>query len=366
MRNILNKLTLLMILFYSLALHAEEEKVLNIYNWLDYIAPDTISNFEKETGIKVRYDMFDSNEVLENKIMSGKSDYDLVVPSAQFLANQIKANVFQPIDKAKLTNLKNIDPAMLKILQGNDPNNAHGIPYLWGTTGLGFNKNLLVSRLGAAQPLDTWSLIFDPAIVSKLKDCGVTMLNAPDEVLRAALFYKGLDPNSTNIADYEKAAYETMMAVRPYISNFNSSQYIDGLASGEVCLSLGWPGDISIASANAAEAKKNVELVYIIPKEGAGIWFDMMAIPSNAKHPNNALLFMNYIMRPDVIAAISNSVGYPNPNTASLPLIDKSLLNNPNIYPPAAIKSRLYGLKALPPDVSKAMLRVWTKVKTGT
>lgn len=366
MNNKFARMGLSLTLFLSaLSVYAEEEKVLNVYNWTDYVAEDTISNFEKETGIKVKYDMFTSNEVLESRLTNGSSGYDVVVPSSQFLARQIRANIFQTLDKSKLTNLKNIDPAMLQILAANDPNNEHGIPYLWGTTGLGFNKTALVAALGDSQPLDTWNLLFDPKIAAKLKNCGISMLDAPDEVMRTALFYKGLDPNSNNPKDYEGPAVDTMMAVRPFIRSFNSSQYIDDFASGNLCLALGWPGDITIASTKAKENKKTFELAYVIPKEGAAMWFDMMAIPADAKHPQNALLFINYIMQPQVIAAVSNYVGYANPNMASTQFVDTAITSNPNVYPPANVKSKLFALKMLSPETSKAMTRSWIKIKSG-
>lgn len=350
----------------SVVIAAEEEKILNIYNWSDYIAEDTIPNFEKETGIKVRYDMFDSNSVLESKLLAGHSGYDLVVPSSQFLARQIKAGVFQKLDKSKLTNLKNLDPSMLKTIQENDPDNAHAIPYLWGTTGLGYNKNKLAAALGATTPIDSWDLFFDPKVSSKLKACGVSTLDAAGEVLSAALYYKGLDPNSTNPKDYEGAAFDAMMAIRPNIRYFNSAQYITDLANGDICLALGWSGDVAIAAGRAEEAKKPFEVAYIIPKEGAGLWFDMMAIPADAKHPNNALLFMNYIMRPEVIAQITNFVTYANPNPASDSMVDKEIMDNPNIYPPATVKKHLYGYKLLDQAIERVRTRVWTKIKSGT
>lgn len=366
MRTYLTRLMLTFGLLLPTIAMAEEEKILNIYNWSDYIAEDTVANFEKQTGIKVRYDLFDSNSVLESKLLAGNSGYDLVVPSSQFLARQIQANVFKKLDKSKLTNLKNLDADMLKSLQGKDPDNAHAMPYLWGTTGLGYNKEKLTAALGKDHPIDSWALFFDPKISAKLKNCGVSALDAADEVLSAALFYKGLDPNSTNAKDYEGPAFDTMMAVRPNIRYFNSSQYITDLANGDLCLALGWSGDAAIAAARAEEAKKPFEISYLIPKEGAALWFDMMAIPADAKHPNNALLFMNYIMEPKVIADISNYVTYANPNTASLPFIDKAVLDNPNIYPPASVKANLYGYKLLNPAIDRVRNRVWTKIKTGT
>ncbi len=354
----------ILLAFSVSALHADEEKVLHVYNWSDYIAEDTVANFEKETGIKVVYDVFDSNEVLEAKLMAGRTGFDLVVPSASFLGRQIKAGIFQKLDKSKLPNYKNLDPELMKRLENIDPGNQYAIPYMWGTTGIGYNVDKVKKALGDKTPLDSWDLLFKPEYVSKLKGCGVAMLDAPLEVLSTVLNYLGLDPNSTNPDDY-KAAEKVMMKVRPYITYFHSSQYINDLANGDICIALGWSGDILQAADRASEAGQGVTVKYIIPKEGGALWFDMMAIPADAEHPNNAHMFINYILRPDVVAAISNYVSYANGNSASFDLVDEDIRNDPSIYPPPDVKAKLYTFKITPPDIDRVANRAWTRIKTG-
>jgi putrescine transport system substrate-binding protein len=344
---------------------AAEEKVLNVYNWSDYIAEDTIANFEKETGIKVTYDVFDSNEVLEAKLLAGNTGFDLVVPSLTFLARQIEAGVFRPLDKSKLDNYKNLDPQLMQRVATLDKDNAHAIPYLWGTTGIGYNVNKVAEVLGDDAPVDSWSLLFDPENLKKLKACGVAFLDAPVEVIPAALNYLGEDPNTFDAKLIQGKAQDLLTELRPYITYFHSSQYINDLANGDICVALGWSGDILQAADRAAEADNGVEVAYVIPKEGAAMWFDMMAIPKDAKHPDNAHLFLNYLMRPDVIAEISNYVWYANANTASTPLVDKEILEDPGIYPTAEAASKLYTFKVLPPKVDRIYTRTWTRVKTG-
>ena len=344
---------------------AGEEKVLNIYNWSDYIAEDTIANFEKETGIKVNYDVFDSNEVLEAKLLAGNTGFDLVVPSLSFLSRQIQAGVFMPLDKSKLTNYKNLDEDLMKRIAALDKDNAHAVPYLWGTTGIGYNVNKVKEVLGDDAPVDSWALIFDPENLKKLKSCGVAFLDAPVEVIPAVLNYLGEDPNTFDTKLIQGKAQDLLMKLRPYITYFHSSQYINDLANGDICVALGWSGDILQAADRAAEAKNGVEVAYVIPKEGAAMWFDMMAIPKDAKHPDNALKFINYILRPDVIAAISNYVWYANPNSASRPLVDKEILDDPGIYPTPETEKKLYTFAVLPPAVDRVYTRTWTRVKTG-
>jgi putrescine transport system substrate-binding protein len=340
-----------------------EEKVLNVYNWSDYIAEDTIANFEKETGIKVNYDVFDSNEVLETKLLAGKTGYDVVVPSASFLERQIKAGVFMKLDKAKLPNLKNMDPEIMQRVALHDPGNEHAIPYLWGTTGIGYNPDKIKAALGT-DTIDSWAAIFDPANAMKLKDCGMVMLDAPTEVFDSMLIYLGKDPNGQNEENL-KLAEEAMMKVRPYVRYFHSSQYINDLANGEICAALGWSGDILQAQARGAEAEKPVNVAYAIPKEGAIIWFDNLAIPADAPHPDNAHKFINYIMEPAVIAAISNYVAYANGNAASFDLIDEAVRTDPSVYPPPEVKAKLYPSLAESQEYSRLSNRAWTTVRTG-
>jgi putrescine transport system substrate-binding protein len=340
-----------------------QEKVLHVYNWSDYIAEDTLENFQKATGIKVVYDVFDSNETLEAKLLSGGSGYDVVVPSNQFLAKQIKAGVFQPLDKSKLPNWKNLNPDLMKALENADPGNKYAFPYLWGTTGIGYNPEKVKAALGV-DTIDSWDVLFKPENMEKLKSCGVSMLDAPDEIYAAALHYQGLNPNPTSVEDVAKAE-ELLMKVRPYITYFHSSKYISDLANGDICVALGWSGDIFQAQARAEEAKNNVPVAYTIPKEGAATFFDMMAIPADAKNVEEAHVFLNYILTPEVIAPISDYVAYPNGNSAATPLVSEEVRNNPGIYPTAEASKKLYTFAELTPAVQRAITRSWTKVKSG-
>lgn len=342
---------------------APEEKVLNVYNWSDYIAEDTVKNFEQQTGIKVNYDTYDSNEVLETKLLAGKTGYDVVVPSAYFLERQIKAGVFMTLDKSKLPNLKNMDPEIMKQLALYDPGNEHAIPYMWGTTGIGYNPEKVKAALGTDK-IDSWATVFDPENAKRLKDCGLVMLDSPSDIFDSILVYLGKDPNGQN-PDNLKLAEDVMMKIRPYIRYFNSSQYINDLANGEICVAVGWSGDILQAKSRGAEASKPVTVAYTIPKEGALMWFDTMAIPADAPHPDNALKFINYIMEPQVTAAISNFVSYANGNAASVPLLDPAVRDDPSIYPPPEIKAKLHPMLAEPQEYSRLSNRAWTTVRTG-
>lgn len=349
-------------LMVSTGLQAEE--ILRIYNWSDYIAEDTIENFEKETGIKVTYDVYDSNDVLEAKLLSGNSGYDLVVPSNNFLAKQIKAGAFQPLDKSLLPNSKNLDPKLMARLEMADPGNQYAIPYLWGTNGIGYNKEKVTAILGDNLPENKLDLLMDPQYVSKLKECGVAVLDAADEVFPQVLQYLGLNPNSTEKEDYEKAA-DALAKIRPHITYFHSSRYITDLANGDICLAFGFSGDIFQAAYRAEEAENGQVIEYAIPSAGANIWFDMMAIPADAKNAKNAHAFMNYIMRPEVIAPITDYVAYANPNPASNTLIDQDVLNNPSIYPTQEVMDKLFVSEVLPLKISRLKNRSWTRMKTG-
>jgi putrescine transport system substrate-binding protein len=343
---------------------AAEEKVLNIYNWSDYIGENTIANFEKETGIKVTYDTFDSNEILEAKLVSGNTGYDLVVPSVQYLARQVQAGVFQPLDKSKLTNYGNLDPEIMARIAKLDPGNAYALNWQWGTTGIGYNEAKVRKALGPNAPVDSWDLIFKPENISRLKGCGVAVLDTPQEILTAALKYLGEDPNSFDEKVIEKGE-ALLTKIRPYITEFNSSEYINELANGDICVAVGWSGDVFQAANRAAEAKNGNVIKYNIPKEGAAMWFDMIAIPKDAKHPNNAHLFLNYILRPEVMAGITNYVQYANANKASSPLVDKAILDNPNVYPTPDMMNKLFTFAVLPADIDRIYTRFWTKLKTG-
>jgi putrescine transport system substrate-binding protein len=342
---------------------AAEEKVLNVYNWSDYIAEDTIANFEAKTGIKVNYDVFDSNEVLEAKLLAGSSGYDVVVPSAGFMERQIKADVFAKLNKGELKNYGNLDRAILKRVEAHDPNNDHAIPYMWGTTGFGYNIKK-VEETFAGAPVDSWDLLFNPDVVSKLQGCGVTLLDAPTEVYANLMGYLGRDPNSDKPEDV-KLFEEHLLKVRPYIKYFHSSQNINDLANGEICVAMGWSGDMLIARDRAAEADQGIEIAYTIPKEGAVIWFDNLAIPSDAPHPGNAHAFLDYIMEPEVVAAISNYVFYANGNSASLPHVDDEVKNDPSIYPSDEVKTNLFPDLADSAKFTRLLTRAWTKIKTG-
>ncbi len=342
----------------------EEEKVLNVYNWSDYIAPETIANFEKETGIKVTYDVFDSNEVLETKLVTGNTGYDVVVPSLTFLARQIQAGVFMPLDKSKLSNLGNMDPAIQANIAKLDPGNAYSVNYMWGTTGIGYNVKKVKEVLGEDAPVDSWSLVLDPANLAKLKSCGVYFLDTPSEIIPPVLNYLGEEPNSFDPAVIAKAE-ALLKQLRPSITQFHSSEYINALANGDACVAVGWSGDIFQAKSRAEEAKNGVEIAYVIPKEGAPMWFDMMAIPKDAKHPDNAHKFINYIMRAEVGAEISNYVAYASANKAAMDKIDPELKANTGVYPTPEASKGLFSLAVLPPEVDRLFNRIWTGLKTG-
>jgi putrescine transport system substrate-binding protein len=343
---------------------AQEEAVLNVYNWSDYIAEDTIANFTARTGIQVNYDVYDNNEIVDAKLLAGNSGYDIVVPSGNFLERQIQAGLILPLDKSKLTNLGNLDPAVMATAASQDPDNAHGVPYMINTIGLGYNVAKITEALGADAPLNSWDLLFDPAVAEKLAGCGVTVLDSPSEVMGIALHYLGLDPNSESEEDLAKAE-ELMTSIKPFIRYFNSSQYIDDLGNGEVCLSLGYSGDIFIASDAAAAANQGVEVTYLIPEEGAATLFDFLAIPADAPHPENAHAFINYILEPEVVAAITNYVFYANPNLPALEFVDEDVKSNPGIYPPAETIAKAFVMKAHSPEFEEVLTRTWTRIKTG-
>lgn len=360
LRNILSGIALAAVAATS---SAQEEKVLNVYNWSDYIAEDTISNFEQRTGIKVNYDVFDSNEVLEAKLLAGASGYDVVVPSASFMERQIQAGVFRKLDKSKLKNYGNLDKDIMERVARHDPGNEHSVPYMWGTTGFGYNINKVKERMANA-PVNSWDMLFKPEVVSKFADCGVTLLDAPTEVVSAALKYLGRDPNSEAKEDLD-AAVELLMKVRPHIKYFHSSQNINDLANGEICVAMGWNGDMLIARDRAAEADQGVEIAYTIPKEGALIWFDMLAIPVDAPHPDNAHRFIDYILEPQMVAAISNYVFYANPNAAATKYVDDEVKQDEGIYPPSEVKKNLFPAKVNSPQFTRLVTRAWTRIKSG-
>ena len=341
-----------------------EAPELHVYNWSDYIAPDTIPNFTKETGIAVTYDVYDGNEVLEAKLLAGQSGYDVVVPSASpFMTREIAAGAFRELDKSKLPNLKNLDPQMLALAAEADPGNRYGVPYLWSVTGVGYNKALVEKALGEG-PRDTLALLFDPAKAKKLSDCGISLLDTPQEVFPAALAYLGLNPKSHDLGDLEKAT-KLLEQIRPYIRKFHSSQYINDLANGDICIALGYSGDVIQARNRAAEAKNGVTIAFRVPREGAQFSIDMLGIPKDAPHPDNALKFIDYILRPEVIAAISDAVSYPNPNLAATPLVKADIRDDPGIYPPPEVRKLFYIDLPAPRDYERARTRAWNRVKAG-
>nr|WP_256260838.1 polyamine ABC transporter substrate-binding protein [Shewanella sp. NIFS-20-20] len=340
------------------------EEVVRVYNWSDYIAPGVLQDFEKETGIRVIYDVFDSNEVLEAKLLSGRSGYDLVAPTNHFLAKQAQAGAFMPLDKSKLTNYAKLNPVLMQQLQSADPDNRYGVPYLWGTTGLGFNQDKVRAILGEDVKVDSFSMIFDPANAEKLAQCGISFLDSPDEMIPHALLYLGLDPNSTSKADYKKAG-ELLTSVRPYVRYFHSSKFVTDLANGDICMAFGFSGDIFQAAARADEADTGNNIEYVIPKEGANLWFDMLAIPADARNSDNAHQLLDYLMRPEVIAKISNYVAYANANVPAQALMDDDIKNNPAIYPPGEVMSKLFMNETRSLKAQRDMTRVWTRVKSG-
>ncbi len=342
---------------------APEEKAVNVLNWSDYIGDTTVADFEKATGIKVTYDVFDSNEVLETKLLAGRSGYDVVVPTATFLERQIKAGVFLPLDKSKLPNLKNMDPDIMQRIAAHDPGNRHSVNYLWGTIGLGYNPEMVKKALGT-DTIDSWAALLEPANAAKLGKCGIAILDAPTDVYGSVAIYMGTDPNSEKLEDL-KVIEDTLMKIRPYVRYFHSSQYINDLASGEICLALGWSGDVLQARDRGAVAARPVRVKYAIPKEGAMIFFDMLAVPADAPHPENAHAFLNYMMDPEVIAKVTNKVRYANGNIASLPFVDEAIREDPAIYPGAEVRSRLHPDLVESQPFSRELNRAWTRIRSG-
>jgi putrescine transport system substrate-binding protein len=340
-----------------------EPSVLNVYNWSDYIDPSVIEAFTEETGIRVTYDVFDSNEILETKLLAGRSGYDLVVPGAAFLSRQIEAGVYQPLNPDWLSNRVNLDPVLTARVAAFDPENRYSVTHLWGTTGFGFNAEAIAARMPEA-PVDSWRLIFDPEVVSRFADCGVTLLDAPSEVVGSVLLYLGKDANSSKPEDLA-AAEAVLKAIRPYIRNFDSSRYIEDLANGETCLALGWSGDILQAKRRAVEAGKKFTVQYRIPEEGALLFFDQLAIPADAEHPRNAHRFIDFLLRPENAAKNSNFVRYANSNLASRAQLAPEVANDRGIYPPDAIMART--AVDLPKDLrhTRELTRLYTRVKSG-
>jgi len=340
-----------------------DDKVLHVYNWSDYIAPDTIANFEKESGIKVVYDVFDSNETLEAKLLAGKSGYDVVVPSNNFLAKQIKAGVYRELDKSKLSNYGNLNKSLLKAVSVSDPDNKHAFPYMWGSIGIGYNAEKVKAALGIDK-IDSWDVVLKPENIAKLKGCGVSFLDSPTEMLPVALHYLGLPTDSQKKEDLKKAE-ELFLKIRPSITYFHSSKYISDLANGNICVAVGYSGDVQQAKTRAAEAGDKVKVSYAIPKEGAGSFYDMVAIPKDAENVEGAYKFMNYLLQPKVMAEITNAVRFPNGNAEATQYVNKEITSDPGIYPTADVQAKLYAIADLPAATQRELTRSWTKIKSG-
>lgn len=341
-----------------------QERVVNVYNWSDYIDSSIIEDFTKETGIKVVYDVYDSNEILETKLLAGGSGYDVVVPTASpFLARQIQAGVYQKLDKSKLPNLANMWDVVTERTAAYDPGNEYSVNYMWGTVGIGYNQKKIKEALGIDK-IDSWDVVFKPEQLAKLADCGVYVLDSPTDIIPTTLMYLGLKPQSTALDDLSKAE-EALLKVRPSIRKFHSSEYINALANGDICLAVGWSGDVFQARDRAAEADQGVVVDYVIPKEGAEMWFDQMAIPADAKHVAEAHEFINYMMKPEVAAKASNYIFYANGNKASQQFIDKGIVGDPAIFPDEAMLAKLFTVAPYDPKTQRAVTRSWTKIVTG-
>jgi putrescine transport system substrate-binding protein len=347
----------------SLPPPARADGELNIYNWSDYIGENTVANFEKEYNVKVRYDTYDGNETLEAKLVVGNTGYDIVFPSSSFFARQIKTGIYMKLDRSKLTNWSNLDQWVLKNQAAYDPGNAYAVPYMWGTNGFTYNVDMIKQRMPDA-PVDSLRMVFDPDVVSKFQDCGVSWLDSPEDVFPLALAYMGKDPLSQNPDDIV-AATDMLMKARPFIRLFDSQQYLNSLPNSDVCMAMTWSGDYAVAATRAQEAGVKINLAYTVPKEGSNLWFDAMLIPKDAPHPDNAHLFLNYMMRPDVIAECTNYIGYANGNAASKKLISPDILNDQAIYPNEETQKRMFQSVVRNEDIQRVITREWTRLKTG-
>ncbi|MBD9425930.1 polyamine ABC transporter substrate-binding protein [Pseudomonas sp. PDM15] len=336
-----------------------------IYNWTDYIAPDTLKSFEKASGQAAHYDVYDSNETLDAKLMAGRSGYDVVFPSNHFMARQIQGGALKPLDRSKLPGWSNLNPVLMTALETNDPGNRHGFPYLWGTTGIGYNVDKVKAVLGEGVAVDSWDLIFKPEHMAKLAQCGVAILDNGPEMLPIALHQLGLPHHSQNLDDYKKAE-ALLMQMRGNVRYFHSSKYVGDLANGDICVAIGFSGDIMQAASRAAEAGNGVKIEYVIPKEGAPMWFDMVTMPADAPNEAAGYAFMNYLLQPEVMAAISNHVHYANGNAKADGLVDPALKADNKVYPPQEVMSKLYALEAMPLKIDRVRTRIWSKVKSGT
>jgi len=354
---------LLCALLTGWAVHAEEEKILNVYNWADYVAPTTIADFEAEFGIKVNYDLYDSTEIVEAKLLTGHTGYDVVVHAVRYSARLIPIGVYQPLDKTKLTLWDNLDPWVLKTMARYDPENKYGFPYMWGTTGIAYNIDMINERMPDA-PLDSFDMILKPEIIAKFADCGVSILDEPTDVIPHVMMYLGHDPNSMDL-EHISEVEDVLKAVRPYIRYFSSSRFISDMPNEELCIGMSWSGDYAQAMQRAIDVGADVRLAYSIPKEGSVVWFDGMFIPADAPHPENAHLFINYLLRPEVIAEISQYVYYANANRAALALMPAEVVGNPAVYPPAGQRETMATGYIFEPKLERRRTRAWSRIKTG-
>jgi putrescine transport system substrate-binding protein len=341
----------------------DDAQVLNLYTWADYLAPDTLANFEKQTGIKVHVSYFDTNETLEARIMTGNSGFDVVVPTAPYLERQILSGAYLPLDKAKLPNLGNLDPMLMAQVAANDPGNGHSVIYAWGTIGIGYNVKQVADALPEGRP-ESWRLVFDPAVASRLAHCGISLIDDPAGIVRLVLKYLGRNTDTPSALDLA-AAESTLLKVRPFIRTIDSVSNIEAIANGDICIAVAYNGGFVQARKRALEAKNGIQVDFLIPEEGTLLWFDMLAIPRNAAHAANAYRFINYILEPRVIADISNFTGFANPNAAALPLLDPAIAANPTVYPTQEQRRRLFVQKMDSSDESRAITRLWQKFKTA-
>ena len=337
---------------------------LHVYNWADYMLPEVPKTFAKNTGIKLTWDTYESNEALEAKLLAGNSGYDLVVPTNTFLENQLKAGVYQKLDKSKLPNWQHLDANLLQLMSANDPGNEHAVPYMYGTVLIGYNPDKVKAALGDNAPVDSWDLVFKPENMEKLKSCGVAMLDSPAEILPIALDYLGMAPNSTNTADYDKAT-ELLLKIRPYMAYFHSAKYMTDIANGDICVAVGYSGSFFQFANRAKEAGNGVVVQWKLPKEGAPLWYDSFAIPADAKNVEEAHAFLNNLLDPKVVAPISDFLGYPNPNKDGMALVSAAIRDDADLSPSAEAQKNLYVLKPLPQKIERVRTRVWSKIKTG-
>lgn len=341
-----------------------QQRVLNVYNWSDYIDPMVLADFTKKSGIKVRYDTFDTNDVLEAKLLAGRSGYDVVAPTGYLLARLIKAKIVQPLDKSKLPNLVHLWPEIAAQLAKYDPGNRHAVNYMWGTTGIGYNVGKAREILGSDARIDSWSMVFRPESLARFRDCGIHMLDSAEDMLPAALRYLGLNPNTTSESALQEAAL-ALVAVRPLVRKFHASEYLNALATGEICLAVGFSGDVKQAQKRAAEGKKGIQIAYTVPSEGAQLWFDNLAIPRDSKNVVEAHEFINFLQEPEVAARNSNFISYANGNLSSQKFLHKDILADRSIYPDVEMMGRLYTVQAHDPKTVRLLNRLWTRIKTG-